>query len=398
MTHYILIDLESDWQNLLPLTYTRPISELRCGILTLKEKWEHYLNSREISYYTQSYLSKKYPFQEGDKNVYINSTLLASRDLALQIKHLIPGQALFKDNKFIALCVEGSGVDFILEQNFDSIHILQYEKEIKLIRYNWDLFTYNGQEIEHDFALLTSNRESQPLSKTVTHLGKDPVFLEKGARVEAAVINTENGPVYIGKEAEVMEGCLIRGPFALGEHSTLKMGAKIYSNTSIGPHCKVGGEVNNSIFIGYANKAHDGFLGQAVIGHWCNLGADTNNSNLKNNYAPVKAWNYPLNKFINTGLQFCGLILGDHSKSGINTMFNTGTTVGVSCNIFGSGFPRTFIPSFSWGGASGLTTYKLEKALETARIVMKRRNIELDQNEIDILTKIFDITASYRNF
>jgi UDP-N-acetylglucosamine diphosphorylase/glucosamine-1-phosphate N-acetyltransferase len=227
-------------------------------------------------------------------------------------------------------------------------------------------------------------------------LGKENIFLEPGAKIECATLNASTGPIYIGKDAEIMEGALIRGPFALCEHATLKMGTKIYGPTTIGPHSKVGGEVNNSVIFGYSNKAHDGFLGNSVIGEWCNLGADTNNSNLKNNYIEVKLWDYASGRFIPTGLQFCGLIMGDHSKSGINTMFNTGTVVGVSANIFGSGFPRNYIPSFSWGGAQGYITYHIDKALEVASQVMKRRDIKLDEIEQDILKHIFEITASKR--
>jgi UDP-N-acetylglucosamine diphosphorylase/glucosamine-1-phosphate N-acetyltransferase len=252
--------------------------------------------------------------------------------------------------------------------------------------------------IKFDFDLLTVNRKSENLSSTNIKIGDKPVFIEKGAIVEASVLNTTNGPIYIGKDAEVMEGCQIRGPFAMCEHSAVKMGAKIYGPTCLGPHVKVGGEVNNVMFFGYANKAHDGFLGNAVIGEWCNIGADTNNSNLKNNYAEVKMWDYETHRFTKTGLQFCGLVMGDHSKTGINTMFNTGTVVGVCCNLFGSGFPRNYVPSFAWGGAAGYTVYGIKKAISVSEIVMKRRNLEFQQVDREIIESVFEKTASFRNF
>jgi UDP-N-acetylglucosamine diphosphorylase/glucosamine-1-phosphate N-acetyltransferase len=243
---------------------------------------------------------------------------------------------------------------------------------------------------------LTKGRKSQPLNNSCRNIGKGKIFIEEGASANDTTFNTTTGCIYIGKDAEVMEGSVVRGPFALCEHSVLKMSSKIYGATTIGPHSKVGGEVNNSVVFGYSNKAHDGFLGNSVIGEWCNLGADTNNSNLKNNYANVKLWNYSGENFIDTGLQFCGLIMGDHSKCGINTMFNTGTVAGVSSNIFGSGFPRNFIPSFSWGGAQGFTTYRFEHAIETAQLVMQRRNTELTDNDKDILKYIFDNDEKFR--
>ncbi len=396
MTNYILADLESDWGNLLPLTYTRPISKLRCGILTLDEKWMEYLASESISYLTKDYLQAKYRLKEEAQNIYINASLLATAELAATFKNLNPGDLLLKGDTFIAANCSPDEFKSIAGSDVSSFHVKSYPAEIRKINYNWDLFTFNGDEIRSDFELLTKNRQSTELSKSNTVIGPNPVFLAEGATAEAAIFNTVDGPVYLGKEAEVMEGAMVRGPFALGDHSTVKMGAKIYANTTIGPNCKVGGEINNSVFLGFANKAHDGFLGQAVIGEWCNIGADSNNSNLKNNYETVKAWNYPGQSFMNTGLQFCGLIMGDHSKCGINTMFNTGTTIGVSCNIFGGGFPRTFIPSFSWGGPSGMTTYRFDKAMATAALVMARRQVELDEKELAILNKVFEESLAYR--
>ena len=269
-------------------------------------------------------------------------------------------------------------------------------EEVSQITYPWDIFRLNGSEIKHDFALLTNGKKSQPFKDPHTKTYGDQIFIEEGARVKAAVLNAENGPIYIGKEAEIQEGALIRGPFALCEYSVVNMGAKIKGDTTVGPHSKVGGEVSNSVIFGYSNKGHEGFLGNSVIGEWCNLGADTSNSNLKNNYAPVKMWDFATGRFKDTGLQFCGLIMGDHSKSGINTMFNTGTTIGVSANIFGDGFPRTIIPSFAWGGSSGFTTYQTRKAFETAELVMKRRNKALTEADKAVLSHIFEITAENR--
>src|SRR5690606_7840722 len=256
-----------------------------------------------------------------------------------------------------------------------------------------DIFSKNTLAIQADFDLLTKGRQSAAIPDSVFCINRKNIFVEEGARLNFASLNASDGPIYIGKNAEIMEGCTIRGPFALCDSSTLKMQTKIYGGTSIGPHSKVGGEVNNSVIFGYSNKAHDGFLGNSVIGEWCNLGADTNNSNLKNNYAEVKLWDYEKEGFANTGLQFCGLMMGDHSKCGINTMFNTGTVVGVSANIFGSGFPRNFIPSFSWGGSGGFTTYNTEKAFEVAKVVMSRRNIEFSDLDAKILVHVVEEKA-----
>nr|MDQ3072743.1 glucose-1-phosphate thymidylyltransferase [Bacteroidota bacterium] len=285
----------------------------------------------------------------------------------------------------------------IKEINLESEKKTQYKGELRIIENIWQIFSWNDAELRSDFDLLTSGRKSASISGSNHIINKENIFLEEGAVVEGASLNASTGPIYIGKHAEIMEGCLVRGPFSLGEHSQLKLGAKIYGATTIGPHCKVGGEVNNSVFQAYSSKAHDGFIGNAVIGEWCNIGADSNNSNLKNNYDEVKVWDFGKNIFVNTGLQFCGLFLGDHSKCGINTMFNTGTVVGVSSNIFGSGFPRTIIPSFSWGGAAGFTTYKIDKALETAELVFQRRKLSLVQIDKDIFAHVFNLTSPQRN-
>jgi UDP-N-acetylglucosamine diphosphorylase/glucosamine-1-phosphate N-acetyltransferase len=379
--------------NLLPLTFTRPCAELRVGILTIAEKWSKHI-SEKVSYITQDYLADKYGINHENENVYINGRSLPSSDLTNQIIALSNEEVLVKNDLIIAIKTSKKFKRFEELVNY-SLSKLNKEISCSMISQAYDIFTKNGYEIKSDFEVLTNNRESKQISSTNTILGKD-IFIEEGVRVEASVLNTENGPIYLGKNSTVMEGSLIRGPFALGENATIKMGAKIYGDTTVGPQCKVGGEVNNSVFFKNSNKGHDGFIGNSVIGEWCNLGADTNSSNLKNNYASVKLWNYSKQRFLDTGLQFCGLIMGDHSKCGINTMFNTGTVVGVSANIFGGNFPRNFIPSFTWGGSSGFATYQTNKAFQTAKKVMERRNEELTKKEQEILTSIFNDTSELR--
>lgn len=377
--------------NFLPFTFTRPIADIRIGILTLREKWEKHLNA-STSTDTENYLSEKFPLVEVDKNIKIDASFIPTENLAGIVKNLKENQAVFyKDQPIAFFYSKGQ------ELHWDTFDIIQYTyNDILKIEHLWDIFKHNGEAITLDFKLLTEGRTSQPIPETVHCINKKNIFLEEGASVVLASLNATEGPIYIGKDAEIMEACAIRGPFALCEHATLKMGAKIYGPTTVGPHSKVGGEVTNSVIFGFSNKGHDGFLGNSVIGEWCNLGADTNNSNLKNNYAEVRLWNYQTGGFTPTGLQFCGLMMGDHSKCGINTMFNTGTVVGVSANIFGSGFPRNFIPSFSWGGSAGMSTFKTDKAFEVAKAVMSRRNMEFNEVETKILTHVFEETAKWR--
>jgi UDP-N-acetylglucosamine diphosphorylase/glucosamine-1-phosphate N-acetyltransferase len=391
----VLFD-DSNRDNLLPLTFTRPVSEIRVGITTVKDKWE-LLFDQSCSYLTVEYLSKKFPLKLGGLNCYVNSSVIPNDHLIKSIEDLNTGEMLVCNDVVIAVVTNDSFA-------FGEIRVgngykkIEYPSEIQSIRNLWDIFIKNDAIMRDDYSRLTKGRMSQPLSITNTIIGAENIFLEVGAKVEAAVINASIGPVYIGHGAEIMEGALVRGPVALCEHSALKMGAKIYGATTLGPHCKVGGEVNNSVFTGYSNKAHDGFLGNSVLGEWCNLGADSNNSNLKNNYDKVKLFNYPLSRFVDTKLQFCGLFMGDHSKCAINTMFNTGTVVGVSSNIFGSGFPRNFVPSFSWGGAAGYMVYKVDKAIETAKIVFGRRGMEFTKEDTDILHKVFELTEKFRTY
>lgn len=380
--------------HLLPLTFTRPVSELRTGILTIREKWEIRLEAK-ATHLTQSYLSALFPLKSAKENLLVNGAVCPDLRLLSKVIELKKGQGLFSGDLLIAALLEEGRIAEAL--NPEGLDRVDYGGEVTVISKPWDLFSKNGDQLERDFNLLTEGRESQPISDTNTVIG-NRIFLEEGAKVEAAVLNSTSGPIYIGKDAEVMEGSLVRGGLALGEHSQLKLGTKIYGPTTIGPHSKVGGEVNNSVLLGYSNKGHDGFLGNSVIGEWCNLGADTNTSNLKNNYDEVKLWNYGRGGFDRTGLQFCGLIMGDHSKCGINTMFNTGTVVGVSANIYGSGFPRNFVPSFAWGGASGFTEYRVEKAIQTMDRVMARRGLNVTPEIQVVIQHIYSETAKFRNF
>lgn len=391
--NYILFD-DNTWQNLLPLTFTKPVSEIRIGILTITEKWETYLSGK-LTFQTQDYLSSKYKAVYTNNAVFINGKICPTPELLSQINNLEFNKGIKKGNTLIAFRsnqASALNIEDALSSSVETdINFLSVEN-------TWDIFSKNGEAIKQDFELLTRGRTSQSLSSSNTVIGDaEDIFLEEGAVVEATILNTKSGPIYIGKDAEIMEGSVVRGPFALGEHSALKLSTKVYGPTTIGPHSKVGGEVNNSVVFGYSNKAHDGFLGNSVIGEWCNLGADTNNSNLKNNYGNVKLYNYAQQKMVDTGLQFCGLTMGDHSKCGINTMFNTGTVVGVGANIFGGGFPPTHIPSFSWGGAEGMEDYQFDKMIETANRVYARRSISMSAEEKQILQTVFDKTKKDRN-
>lgn len=394
--NYILFD-DKTWDNLLPLTFTRPVCEVRTGILTIKEKWEKSLNVK-MSYLSKDYLKVKYKLHVDNDNILINGSLIPNDNILKQLKDLKPNEVLIKENKTLAIRLDKKGVASFNDQITEKYIQKKYTEKLVEINWPWDIFKFNEEHLKLDFSLITKDRDSSLLSKTNNVIGAENIFVEEGAKIEFATLNASTGPIYIGKDAEIMENSTIRGPFSLGEHSVVKMAAKIYGPTTIGPHSKVGGEISNSVIFGYSNKAHDGFLGNSVIGEWCNIGADSNNSNLKNNYTEVRLWNYESERFIKTGLQFCGLIMGDHSKCAINTMFNTGTVVGVFVNIFGEGFPRNFIPSFSWGGAHGFTVYGINKAFEVAELVMARRSIKLNQEDKDILSKIFEKTSKYRLF
>lgn len=390
--NYILFD-DHTWQNLLPLTFTKPVAEIRIGILTITEKWEHYLNGK-LTFQTQEYLNQKYKASYTNNAVFINGKICPTPELLAQINQLEFNTGIKKGNTLIAFRSNIASPLNIADALISSVETSTMYTSVENV---WDIFSKNGDAIKADFDLITRGRTSQLLSTSNTVIGDaKQIFLEEGAIVEASILNTNTGPIYIDKDAEIMEGSVVRGPFSLGEHAALKLSTKIYGPTTVGPHSKVGGEVNNSVIFAYSNKGHDGFLGNSVIGEWCNLGADTNNSNLKNNYGNVKLYNYSQKKMIDTGLQFCGLIMGDHSKCGINTMFNTGTVVGVGANIFGGGFPPTYIPSFSWGGADGMEEYKFDKMIETASRVFARRNLTVNAVEKDILEKIFKNTEGDR--
>lgn len=376
---------------LLPFTFTRPVADIRIGILTIREKWEYHLGFTTTTI-TEDYLSAKYPMVEMEANVMLNASFLPNDKLVTMVQKLKEGEAIFYEDEVIAFYT----TDTQEEVNFEQYKAIEYTDDVLRVENTWDIFAKNDAAIRADFALITEGRESAPLSKTNTVIALENIFIEEGATVECAILNASTGPIYIGKNAQILEGSMIRGAFGLGESAVVKMGAKIYGATTIGPYSKVGGEISNSILFGYSSKGHDGYLGNAVLGEWCNLGADTNNSNLKNNYDQVRLWSYETEGFAKTGLQFCGLMMGDHSKCGINTMFNTGTVIGVSSNIFGTGFPRNFVPSFSWGGASGFTTYLPKKAFETAKLVYARRDMEFTEEDAEILTHVFEETAKWR--
>jgi len=379
------VDQDKARTKLLPLTYTRPIADLRVGILRISEKWSKMLEASSYGYDTAAYLSLKFSLAQ-NPTIFIYNGLLPNLQLLADITSLPAQTKLVANGKVLVSNAPIDRCDYTIE----------YLGEINQIVYPWDIFSQNGSEINKDFELLTANRKSEQITDPHTICYGENIFLEKGAKVKAAILNAENGPIYLGKDTEISEGAIVKGPFALCNHSVVNMGAKIKGDSTIGPYSKVGGEISNSVIQGYTNKGHDGFLGSSVVGEWCNLGADTNNSNLKNNYGNVKMWDFESEVFKDTGLQFCGLIMGDHSKCGINTMFNTGTTVGVSSNIFGEGFPRTIVPSFAWGGASGFVTYKLDKVYETAELVMSRKKVQLDDIERDILQHIFNLTSENR--
>ncbi len=374
------------WEDFLPLTFTKPISELRCGILTFAERWEKLLDIREKRYITEEYLEVKYPRYEKKESLLIVPNFLPTEKVLDQIKNLQFGEALVYENELLVakINLENFGLHQIEKMT-------DIEEELTVFKHPTDLFSFNEKAINFDFDLLTNGRISQPLSETNGFLGnKEDIFIEEGAEIEFTTINAKTGKIYIGKNAEVMEGCNLRGPIALCEGAKFNLGAKIYGATTIGPYSKIGGEVNNIVVQGYSNKGHDGFVGNSVIGEWCNFGADTNSSNLKNNYSEVKLWSYKHKKFVGTGLQFTGVIMGDHAKTAINTQLNTGTIIGVAANIFKTGFPPNLVDNFSWGGMRGDEKFTINKAYEVAEKMMNRRKISLTQADKDILRYIFE--------
>lgn len=394
----ILFDLPAVRENLLPLSYTRPIADFLVGITTLRKKWESFL-AGEFSYSTVGYLSEKYPMKAAEENLFIASNIIATEQLARRLVSLEPGEVLMADTMAGQRVLVGfkGGANRLDEVIHSMPAGIVYEEKVDAINYVYDIFLLNGRQIEADFDVLTAGREGQSIPRSNTVIG-DPerIYIESGAIVEGVVLNASHGPIYVGRHVEIMEGSCLRGPIALGEHSTVNMGTRIYPGTSLGPWCKVGGELNNVVIFGFTNKAHDGFLGNAVIGEWCNLGAGCVASNLKNDYTEIKLWNYPSHRFLRTGLQFCGLIMADHSKAGINTMFNTATVVGVGVNIHGSGFPRNFIASFSEGGPSGFTDLPMEKFFDIAKRMMARRGRSLSEADNRIFHDIRELAENYK--
>jgi len=375
----------------LPFTFTRPVADIRIGILTIREKWEKYLGST-ITTITEDYLSERFPMVEMEENVLINASFLPNAELADLVANLRANEAVFYGEDVIAFYTAETQD----EVDFSTYTHIEFEGPVLRIENTWDIFSKNGEALQADFDLLTEGRKSAPISKTNSLVNPANIFLEEGASVEYSILNATEGPIYLGKNSEVWEGNLIRGGFALCEKAVVKMGARIYGPTTVGPYSKVCGEISNTVIFGYSSKGHEGYLGNSVLGEWCNIGADSNNSNLKNNYAKVRLWNYDTEKFEQTGLQFCGLMMGDHSKTAINTMFNTGTVIGVNCNIYVPGFPRNFIPSFSWGGASGFTTYQPNKAFEAAKVMMARRGVEFNEMDANILNHVFEESKQWR--
>jgi len=387
----ILFDNPTIRQDLLPFTFTRPVADIRVGILTIAEKWEKYLKTKP-SFSTEPYLSKKFTTHHTDDNLWINGAVCPTEELVAAIHSLNAGDAIAKDNMILVVRTPDDEVPEMITGKIN-----MFTHPVRLIDQVWKIYQYNGAQIRSDFELITRGRKSAPITDVHTRVySPENIFLEEGAQVRATLLNAENGPIYLGKNSFVQEGSLIRGPFALCESSHVNMGAKVRGDTTVGPFSKIGGEVSNSVLFGYSNKSHDGFLGNSVIGEWCNIGADTNTSNLKNNYENIKLWNYAKGGFKDTGLMFCGLMFGDHSKCGINTMFNSGTLVGVSTSIFGDGYPRNFIPSFAWGGAAGFTTYQFNKAMETAEKAMERRSLPLTDLDKEIMIHLFNESAPYR--
>ncbi len=384
---------------LYPFTRTRSAADIRCGILTLRERWEKTLGAEKSVTLTAGVLQKLYPATPTDGEVLLlNSRLLGGEELTEVVESLPVGTALHNEEGiFLAARLQqmpGSPEEATTQ--FAALPTKTFEGAA-MLQHIWNIFSLNGAWIKHDFELLTHRRLSMLLPAGVITKKNEQIFLEEGAKIGLGVLlNAGNGPIYIGKNAEIMDGTIVRGPMALGEGAVVKMGAKIYGDTTIGPGCKVGGEITNAVFFANSNKGHDGYVGNCVVGEWCNIGADTNASNLKNNYDKVKIQEDATSRRVSTGLTFCGLLMGDHSKCGINTMFNTGTVAGVSCNIYGGDFPPAYIPSFSWGGAAGFKTYTLDKAIDAANRMMERRDKTLSEAERQVLTAIFEETAAQR--
>lgn len=397
----VLFDNEQR-EALFPLTFTRPQAAIRSGILTIKEKWEKELNATG-SYLTTPELALKYALTTDDDNLFIAGNLLPEEKLTEAIQKLEIGCGLTCNGQLVAIRADATACDKIRTKNYSGWQLAEWQEPLMQIVYAHHLLPINKDEINRDFDRITSGRDSHEISETVTVVGahknpelKNRIFIEPGAEVEYAWLNPKEGPIYIGKNATIQEGAMLRGPIAVCESAQINMGAKIYPGATIGPWTKAGGEISNSVILGYSNKVHDGYLGDSVLGEWCNLGADTNTSNLKNDFAEVKLWDYSCDRFKKTGLQFCGLIMGDYSRCAINTSFNTGTVVGVGANIFGSGFPRNFVPSFVIGGPQGYKSNAPAIVKRTATQAMQRRNVEFNEADATIIDAIFESTKKYR--
>ncbi len=393
--NYILFGAKAR-NHLLPFTFLRPLADIRVGILTIREKWEAFLG-KETSTLTEPYLAKKYPMIKEADNILINASVMPDAILLEEIADLKHNQTLVAGETLIAHRVPDNDIGNMEAELLEEVEPKHSRSQINKLFNLWDIIVLNERQILSDYELITKNRKSQPIPGHVQVINPENVFVEEGARLDLAMINASKGPVYIGRDAHIMDGAIIKGPAGVGEGSTVRMGAKIYGGSAIGPQCKVGGEMEASVIFGYSNKAHDGFLGHSVIGEWCNIGADTNTSNLKINYDQIRLWDYAEESFVHTGQTFCGTFMGDHTKCGINTMFNTGTVVGVSSQVFGAGFMRNFIPSFSWGSVSGLSVIDFNKAINVAGRMHERRNKEFTEADIEILRHVYEHTLGYRN-
>ena len=382
--NYILFD-GPNRTKLLPFTYTRPVAEIRVGILTIKEKWERALGST-VTYLTEDYLEEKYPMVEFEENIFIDASILPTPELAEEITVLSPNQLLQNENTILAFYTTQTQKEI----DFSSYEAISFDEELLELNGLTALFSKNFKAIQLDYNSLTEGRVSEKISKTNNLIAPENIFVEEGVVLEYVTINASEGPVYIGKNALVMEGSMMRGPLAIGERSVVKMGTKIYGGTTVGPNCTVGGELKNVVIFGNSNKGHDGYLGNSVLGEWCNLGADTNCSNMKNNHSNVAVWDFDSKGFVDSGAQFCGVFIGDYSKTGINTMLNTGTVIGVSSNIFGAGFPDKFVPSFSWGAITSKEVYQLLKAKEAAERMCALKKEIFTRFDADILEAVFE--------
>lgn len=392
----ILFDSPTTVENLKPFTFTRPVSEIRVGMMTIKEKWEKRLNKR-VSYLTEQYLQEKFPLHLDTDNVYIDASLLPDDNLAEIISQITEEESIKWNGKLLAYRTSKHLTTAKSLLSLTKESVTETSQEIVDIEYPWDIFKQNKSQIQADFDILTKGKQSAPITDKHTVIyGEDNIFIEEGVKIRAAVLNAETGPIYISKGAEISEGVLIRGACFIGEGTKINMGAKIHEDCTFGPYCKIGGEVSNTVFFGFSNKGHDGFLGNTVVGEWCNFGADTNSSNLKNNYGEVRVWNYKEDKYISSGQTFCGVLMGDYAKTGINTMLNTGTVVGVSANIFGGGFPAKHVPSFIWGGIEDSSTADLGKMCEVATKVAARRKRDFTEADRKILSEVFRMTVKYR--